>query len=459
MNYVTITDIFGNKISKDDDNKNLFPFILLHTKQPHLLMERVNSNINKKSGVWKLVYPTIMHILYNNGFNVSSFAPLGHIWYSTSKLPNEESILLVNTGSKISKYPIDYKKIMDYEKFGLWKPIGPRGYHPIGYLLSKGKPSKQYIRVINKDLLTPFRDDSKSVNGLSNMNEFKLLTYYDSKKITIKRTKILNKDYLVKIISNKNNKIISKNNSGKLLLDNDTQVIDDYQAINYSIQGELRMGNECIGVSINDNVNDKFVYLQECNDNDGQKWFPYLGHFVSQYDGSCLDTDDKNLLVSKCKRKKGQEWKTNNLRTVISKHNQEYDKQWKTRHGKNVVLLQPDNPWYVRIKNKQRTPEGIVKQNIVKLNETEYRANADVHSKFMLDTNNPSMGYGYSLEQRKGRPCSCLNECHKIPKKEYLFETFNDKSDTINFNLVACILLVLVIALVIIRLYSNYKTI
>jgi len=468
MNYIVITDIFGNKISKNESNIgriNNLPFILLQTTQPHLLLKRIENN--NKSSIWKLIYPTIMHTLYINKINPSNFAPLGNIWYPKNKLPHSEEIILVNTNPNISKFPTDYVKVGEYNDMNVWKPIAPRGFRAIGYLMGIKKPSIKLMRTVNNKLLTSFRDykNSVSIAGLSNMNEFKLLTISGNKKYTIDRTKLLEKDFLVRLVSKGG---IITNDKGKLKL---KKKKDRYQNINYTVQGELRMDNKCIGVSSDDNLIDNYVYLQKCDDTDNQKWYPYSGHFISQYDGSCLTTNDNgsksDVTVTTCDKNDKQLWRTENLRTVILDSGQDSVESWKTQYGKRVVLLEPDNPWYIN-KGQKKKPEGVVMQYPKELNTVDYRDNADVYDKFMMDVHTPSMGYGYSLDQRRGRPCSCLDDCDKLPSKEFTFENFdadnkNDNDDTgakktgFNFNLIACTLLTIVILLVVVRMILNWR--
>lgn len=458
MNYIVITDLFGNKISKNATNNNNLPFILLKTSQPHLLMERIGSANNKKSSVYRLIYPTIMHVLYINGINPSNFAPLGNIWYPKSNLPTSEELLLVNTNTNLSQYPTDYVKLGEYDNLYVWKPIAPRGYRAIGYLLSRKKPSPTLIRTVNKKFVTEFRDKMRSntLSTLTNMNEFKLMALIGDKKYTIDRTKLLDKDYLVLIMSkdgivthqNKNNSV------AKVKKDR-----DKFQHVNYSIQGELKMDGKCLGVLGKDSVHDDYVYIQECNSDDTQKWYPFSGHFVSQYDGSCLKSVNDDLTVTNCKDEDSQIWKTVNLRSVVNDMDQESIESWKTRYGKRVVLLEPDHPWYIR-KNTNKEPEGLIIQNMKELNKNEYEDQANFKSTFMLDTTTPSMGYGYSIEQRKGRPCSCVEDCHNLHEQEDILENFDgdkSKKSGFNFNLIACTLLSLVVILVLIRMILNWR--
>lgn len=461
MNYIVITDIFGNKISKDDNKKNYLPFILLHTSQPHLLMERVKND--KNLNVWKLVFPTIMHVLYLNRFNPNKFAPLGHIWYPQNKLPNNDSILLVNVDKNISQYPVRYVNVRSFDEYSLWKPIAPRGFRAIGYILSKREPSKYIMRTINNSLVTLFRKKIKTINSLTNMNEFKLLSFYGDKKYTIDRTKLLDKNRIVRLVSKKTGEYVTKVDND-LVMENNK---NDNQIINYTTQGKLKLNGKCIGISGNDtsslDLSNNLVKIQDCDESDGQKWFPYRSHFVSQYDGSCLSVDNNSngsgnskLVNDDCQDKIDQEWMTESLETVIENQIQEDNESWRTRHGKKVILLQPDNPWFID-RGQKLEPVGIVKTNIKKLNEVSYRDNADFNSQFMMDVRTPSMGYGYSLADREGKPCSCLDDCNRKGNDEFVFENFTQDNDNngYSFNTIACVLITFVAILAILRYYKK----
>lgn len=451
MNYTVITDIFGNKISKGDENNHYLPFILLHSVQPHLVIEKIEQGTDS---IWQLVFPTIMHTLYFNRLNPSRFAPLGHIWLPKNKLPNKVSILLVNTDNNISKYPIDFVKVGNLKDIFIWKPICSQGYRPLGYLASAKKPSLNSIRTVNKELVTTFRDTTKTVEKRTKMNEFNLLSYERHDKFTVKRTNLLRDNNIIKLFSNSKRKILTENKDGTLGLDKDS---DNYfQKVNYTVQGELKLDGKCLGTSIDENIRDNFVYLQKCDDSDGQKWYPYRDSFISQFDQSCLNSSDP-VTTTKCDEEdRDQSWKKIPQETVIEDNYQETDDNWVTKRGKRVVLIEPDNPWYI---NKVKRPVGIIKQKPIKLNEKTYQ-NADYYSKFMMDTTRPDMGYGYSLAQRLGRSCSCLEDCNKVPDNQKLFEHFDEEvlpeeESLFNFNLIACSLLLIVIILVGVRIYVN----
>ena len=86
--------------------------------------------------------------------------------------------------------------------------------------------------------------------------------------------------------------------------------------------------------------------------------------------------------------------------------------KWITQEGKEVILMEPDVPWYINL--GVRKPIGLIKPKYTELNRVDYRANADFTSDFVLDPTRPDMGYGYSLSDRKGEPCLCKADCNKV---------------------------------------------
>lgn len=481
MNYIAITDIFGNKLDKDNEHNNFLPFILIHSTQPHLLIELVESD---NDSIWKLIFPTIMHVLYTNKLNPARFSPVGHIWLPISKLPNKITLLLVNTDHNISRYPIDYVHVNVYESVNIWKPIAPTNFKPIGYIASKEKPPLNMLRVINNDLVTVFRGDEEVVGNNINMNEFQLLCVVGNNRYTIKRSTLLKNNNTIKLYSNSEKNYVSEDKDRSVSLKNYSPNKND--KINYTAQGELKLNGRCIGISMDENIRDSFVYLQKCNDSDKQKWYPYQDHFISQFDQSCLtseiDSDTVNdndvnddidpifkqnknnhLKVQQCAPIKEQSWRIDNIDEVIEDQLQETTdtSKWRTIKGKKVILIEPEEPWYINRGNKK--PIGITKENVTELNKVEYRDHADFHSNFMMDTNKPDLGYGYSYADRAGASCHCLDDCDKsshntnVPVLEHFDHNNNKINNKYNLNIIPCSLLFIVILLVLIRIYKNKK--
>src|SRR3989304_7372008 len=116
---IVITDIYGNKLEKGDHKNNSLPLIIIHTR-PNLLIKQIDKT--NKDSVHKLVHSAIIHILRSNNILPENFASVGHIWLPTDH--DDIQLLLINTN--ISKYPQRFYKVGRYNKFGIWKPVGPK---------------------------------------------------------------------------------------------------------------------------------------------------------------------------------------------------------------------------------------------------------------------------------------------------------------------------------------------
>jgi len=485
MNYNVITDIYGNVVPKDREVSNNYPFILIHTTQPQLMLQKITTE-NANDGIWKVNIPTVEHILYNNQIDPNTFSPLGDIWLNSNELPNKFTILLVNNNPSISMYPIDFVKIDNYIDISIWKPIAPRGYYEMGLVASHNKPPLKSLKVVNTKYLMDFKSEMPVVDKNTAMNEFNLLSNVDAKKFTINRTKFMQKSNDVSISQKDNGDSILKDQSGYLkvdkvenVVDNKTtcivngQISDDVNKlkskvndrVNYTASGEMKIDNECIGISQNNFMSDNYAYLQTCDDNIGQKWYPYDDTYVSQGNLQCLSSDFKRLATSKCDpADHKQKWSTKDYDSVLEDTDQKSNESWVTQTGQKVVLVEPDNPWYVTKKNNM--PIGIIKQDPVELNKVEYRDNADYHSNFMMDFHRADLGLGHSYAAHQGRPCTCL-DCSNAPKNDPVFEYFAETKDKkqvkatkksfFDFNVIASSLLFLILLLIVIRFSLSGK--
>lgn len=108
------------------------------------------------------------------------------------------------------------------------------------------------------------------------------------------------------------------------------------------------------------------------------------------------------------------------------------DNNWINQDGKKVILIEPDEPWYIGLDKKEKEkPKGIMKKKYVKLNEVSYRNNADYKTNFVMDTTRPDMGYGYSYASRLGQPCLCKRD-DKINCTKKLTEHFGKQHKNTN---------------------------
>ena len=192
---INILDIFKNKISINDAKINNLPFIIINYNTNNLddysLVVKINGPNTSRSNleiglphndnIFKLNYQKVYNVLKSNNINPMQFAPLGDIW--SNKTPNVFNILLVNTN--ISIKPIDYVKIDNYYNYTIWKPIGPNGYSPLGFLASINKPSVNMLRLLPNAFLKEFHNSNMAESRNTNMNEYDLLATINEKYYTI----------------------------------------------------------------------------------------------------------------------------------------------------------------------------------------------------------------------------------------------------------------------------------
>jgi len=442
MDSITITDIYSNKLSQDKDANGLLPFIIINITQPLFLLEKVKY-VNDQDSIWKLNLRRMFAMLYTHGINPSGFSLLGDLWFPTQTLPGSVQILLVNVDNRLSQYPINFVNIDQ----NIWKPIGPEGYQPIGLIHAPTKPSLRSLKIINKSYLIPYNKTSPIINKKTSMNEFNLLSIIGVERYTIDRTQFLpNSPKIdVRLSSKANGKYITNYNDTIILNDEQKNNIDNVQTVSFTGDGELQMNGMCM------NVNKNNITLENCNQKINQKWYPFNDTYVSYNQHKCLTQKNNSIEGSECDNSSNQKWRTSDIISVIDP-GQDSIATWKTQEGKNVILMQPETPWYI---NKKKD----IYKNIDKDKHNSYHDYSNFDSKFALDPSHPDMGYGYSYAQRQGKPCQCL-EC----KKQNDIELFNDTNDDTNddtnnkpekfsLNTFIFTLFFIVIALILIRRY------
>ena len=196
-----------------------------------------------------------------------------------------------------------------------------------------------------------------------------------------------------------------------------------------------------LSVDRNDNI-----VQNKCNDDINNKWYFYNDSIISDYNQNCLSVDNNNEIISEpCKiTNKNQQWDIKNTDSVVIDNLQETNDKWSTIRGKNVVLLESDNPWYI---NKEYQPEGIVHPQTTELNTVDYEIAAKYDPSFMIDVTSPDFGHGHSYVERNGAQYydSCFRDDEKV-------ETFDGRrKHRINFNYIICCLIIVVFTMLAIK--------
>jgi hypothetical protein len=220
------------------------------------------------------------------------------------------------------------------------------------------------------------------------------------------------------------------NNSNKYLTNSDDNYLEVKskqtglkQKFSYNVQGELVTNNKCV------TANDDSVYLGSCTDADTQKW-QYNNGIITPQDKTdkCLEAVNGKIVLKNCDNSEFQRWNKEN-----TDENDNFT--WQKYKGKNVVLVESDNPWYLYNNDKYE-----LKYNSAPLdNNLKYRDNAEFYNMQVLDSNKPNLGLGYSYADRQSIGCNKI-------------EGFNGENDDSyshnNNNMLIAIIVLLILFLV-----------
>lgn len=200
------------------------------------------------------------------------------------------------------------------------------------------------------------------------------------------------------------------------------------QIFGYNTQGELISDGKCMTLNKNNNM----LYFDECNYmNDDQKWIIDNKKIKPQIslpsENKCVELNNDTLILNECADFDIQKWNTEN--------DDDTNKfSWQKFKGKNVVLVEADNPWYV---NNDDKFELEYPKEIVLDNGLGYKDNAYFDSNIILDSTKPDLGLGHSYASRKGITCNKI-------------ETFDGSSNDNNCKTNNIIIIVVVLLLLLV---------
>jgi hypothetical protein len=414
-----LTDIFGNSIKNDnltfflinkvDLNKNTFVKKLIENNEI-IIYDYNIENIKSLQNVNK-----------NNSENIVYFG--NAIYKINTNSSKKISLLYGQVDNNIIKKAVDFKLVSAFQDGHIWLPIGPQGYGYIGLIYKKGqnKPDIKNIGVVKNDYIIQCKQNNSAITF---NNDFNLLHHSSINCYTLNKTKLafLNNDTFKLISSENGKKLTNYNNSLTTKSSQSSQLYN--QDIQYSVQGDLMMGDDCITSN-----EEGHVYLDTCNGTLDQKWFPYMNNFISKKTKKCLSVNKQNEVITKqCDNEDSleQEW--------TMEISDDFENKPIKAIGKNIILVDSDDPWY---ENKELS---IVQPNIIKTNFDAingYTENSALFkTDFKMDPHKKNLGYGYSFADRQGVPCN--------------IEHFNEENKT-NYNS-----LILPLILVIILLFFKY---
>jgi len=340
-------------------------------------------------------YAQIKKIFDNHNLNFYEYVVFGHTCITSQFMPS--TLLFGRVDNKSVKKSIDLEQVGSFNKGTLWRPVLFSGYNSIGVFYSPDnkKPKIKNCGVIMDELITPY-NVSKN-NLITHGNEFGLLIYNVNGGSTLWRSKFISNSDAFKLSSNDGLLITKRDN--KVSLKTNQPYMQDIQ---YTVQGELMMGDKCL--STNDSSN---VYVDTCSGKINQKWFPYKNKFVSEKNKKCLTSDKHNVQINTCDSDFGRTTNKN----IVNK-SQEWNLQDTDFYldkpvvipGKTVVLVDSTNPWYIN-KNVDRIPQKYKTKNIDNLGN-HIDNSAMFRSRLKIDDNQQNSGYGYSLADNVPKKCN-----------------------------------------------------
>ena len=386
--FITLTDIFGNEVqSKRLDNNTIDKnniLILVSSNQIYSFMKKISKL--KDDSIWEVTH--IDQIFKNNNLNFDDYVSFGNIYVSGKITP--KSLIFGKVDNDIICPAINYEFVKSYGKGSLWKPVAQNGYSSIGLVFSssENKPTSRTGVIKNKYVIN-YKDDNQinHDSNLINANEFNLIANGGTDRLTVWRSKFYKGNDKLKLLSYDGKYMTGSNGSFAM-----KGAQPYFQDLQYTIQGDLLLGNNCVS------ANQDNIYLDTCNGAIEQKWYPYKKSIASQKNNKCIsDVHDPDTLSNKLELTECDQ--INDLNEILIQAT-----------GKQVMLVESNNPWYVNVSADQ-VPAQYKKIDFeeIDINGLEYRNQAEFQSTMKLDPNRNDLGLGYSFISRKGVPCNIEN--------------------------------------------------
>lgn len=247
------------------------------------------------------------------------FVPIADIIVMKNNTPTYQKILLVNESSLFAKEPVKYEKIMKIGNGFIWKPNNitfPSVFKCLGLIFSTDEPEGKYKLIDNKIITNSQTNNPELSCSILRSNEYGMFVVNYDERLTIDPLRIIfeghqcyiNNDKVIETFDNTSN----MNMEMKQFNDNNITCLPD---------GRVQMNNKCLDVE-----NGK-VTENDCVYTDPEKWIFHNGQIINNDTGLCLKSDGKKASLINCEAQ---------------------SKEWNKSFGKNVVLVESDNPWYVR---------------------------------------------------------------------------------------------------------------
>lgn len=142
---------------------------------------------------------------------------------------------------------------------------------------------------------------------------------------------------------------------------------------------------------------------------------PYLDDFdnYSEYSNNIQNNIDIHTLIDPCDSVNNDNLSINSWKNIFKKKDLNDDNEnievWEKKIGKKVILLESNNPWF--IKNEYNsTPSGNIEFSEYQLNTVPHKPQADFQNSKYVHLDSDSLGYGHSYKSRYNMPsCNELN--------------------------------------------------
>jgi hypothetical protein len=368
---------------------------------------------DKTYGIWDYNYSVLKQLFTEKNLNFKYYAPVGHVYLNNGdfKLSN---ILFANR--QYAPIAQKFKFVATLSKGSLWEPIlDDDNYAALGLVYSDDITApKSEMALIRRDMIHVNETDTKYVTPFKGV--FNLVNHTNVGRIKLLTNKLYKSSKIFRLF-NKDGKYLTEIDGSAKMKD---RIDQQNQAVSYNAQGELTVGGKCL------RGKNYEISLETCNGSREQRWLRKEDGYRTFDDDSCLTSDNENISLKPCDDSddtnslyvENQESDDSNIYVSRSVTNNKYK-------GKNVVLVEAENPWYA---NKDVT----VIQNAItpdsELTDIEYDFGA-FKSNFNIDARRKDLGYGSSYASRQGEPC---------------IEGF-DESENRNILFILCILMVFLI--------------
>ena len=360
MTDIYVSDLYGYEINSKTK------FLVISGPHIHKFLRRIAKN--KTMTIYEYDMIALGEILKNRNIDVSNYSPLGNTIYTKGIEPDK----LILAHMSISVKPTALKEVATFDGGKIMKPIwapqNPTTTIPtaIGSIYVKnGSSHKNHLTKIAMIPTSLTLIQNKKAQSFSSTNDFFLIQSPNEPIKTIAPVKTNNPHTMKLMSSNSKYLTLVDGKDAKLM----SPLYSSAQLVSYNAQGALVINDKCL--TRNDSSSP--TSFKSCDPSSiKQKWSIYDGKIAALNTQQCLTQKQDDIILEQCKDMDEQTWDEEAEDTENSS-----DFSWDFFKGRNVVLVESDNPWFI---NKNDTfVQKYIKPNVPDASLLEYRANADVN--------------------------------------------------------------------------------